>query len=165
MASVALIEHGQVLRSGSKLAPRSAGGALLELLDELHVELGGVHGVLADVGPGSFTGTRVAVILAKVLAWERGVPVSGASAFDLIGPGEVAVPHRKGEWMLRGGQVVRELPPGAVGYGAGFASPTYPLAERAAQLEFAPVEPLNFVPEYLSEPSISQPKRPYGAPA
>ncbi len=45
------------------------------------------------VGPGSFTGLRVGVTAAKVLAWASGCSLVGISAFDLLA-------HRCGRWAV-----------------------------------------------------------------
>ncbi|MFX8922218.1 hypothetical protein ABTN04_19300, partial [Acinetobacter baumannii] len=56
----------------------------------------------ADIGPGSFTGTRVAVTLAKTYAYVAGKKCFGVSSFDLIDcSGTVAIPSKKGEYFIR----------------------------------------------------------------
>jgi tRNA threonylcarbamoyl adenosine modification protein YeaZ len=176
IASVALLgEEGELIGSASETAPMAASGACLRLLDtllrEAGRELGEVSLFVADVGPGSFTGTRVGVVLAKTLALAQGTKTAGVSAFDLIGPDlTAAVPSRKGEYFLRipGAAPIRltEVPEDVVGYGSAFAEPRYPLAERVTALlaKLVPIEPEALVPEYLLEPSISQPKSPYRLP-
>jgi len=127
-------------------------------------------GILCDVGPGSFTGVRVGVTIAKTLAWVRDLPVAGIRSFALIGDPPVAVPSRKGRYLVQhpSGEVeevdvgrVRSL--AQVGYGPAFADPTYPNPSRAALLwaGLQWVKPEEPVPEYVLEPGISQPKVPY----
>ena len=41
---------------------------------------------VVDVGPGSFTGVRVGVTFAKVLAGETGAELAAVSSFDLVDP-------------------------------------------------------------------------------
>jgi hypothetical protein len=56
----------------------------------------------ADLGPGSFTGVKVGVTLAKTWAFVFGVPVTGAESFDLIDPqGTVVIPSKRGEFFIR----------------------------------------------------------------
>ncbi len=80
--SLALAEpDGQVIdavawsssqRQSAELLPR-----LLHLADEAGREIGGVTAVAVGTGPGSFTGLRVAMSLAKGLALGYGRPIVG----------------------------------------------------------------------------------------
>ena len=123
----------------------------------------------ADIGPGSFIGSRVSVTLGKTFALARGTKVAGASAFDLIDPhNTVVLPSKKGEFFVRRvGQNpfrVTDLPDHPfVGYGSGIAVQTVPNAGRFSSLlgQLQPVEPELLLPQYLIEPSISTPKKPF----
>lgn len=157
-----------------ELAAQAAGGVCIRLLDRCLAEWGAslkdVTLFLADLGPGSFTGVRVGVTLAKTLAYARGAMASGADAFDLIDPaGTVVLPSRRGEWFIRvpGETPCRsqELPTQFEGYGGGIAEPTYPTASafRLIRDVLKSEAAEKLVPKYLIEPSISLPKTPYGA--
>lgn len=149
-------------------APIQASGALLamlqRLLEERGLSLRDLQGFVTDGGPGSFVGTRVSVMLAKVLAYQLEVPVARVSAFDLMPKGLARViPHRRNEWFMeRDGaiELTGEIDPRAVGYG--FEGPkSFP---DVALLEVANLEwgdPFQLVPGYLADPSISTPKVPY----
>jgi hypothetical protein len=159
--------EGSLLASGAQEAQGQAGGALLFLLDQLLAEVGrplsDVRLFATDVGPGSFTGVKVCVTLAKSMALARGVDVAGVSAFDLVSrEAVVAVPSRKSEWFVRvpGSKPTLEtsVPMGALGYGAGFKEPAFPHAENAEGLELAPIRAEVLVPAYIAAPSISQPR-------
>jgi tRNA threonylcarbamoyladenosine biosynthesis protein TsaB len=153
----------------------AASGACMRLLEiglrEAGVSLGKASLIVADLGPGSFTGVRVGVTLAKTLAYTQGTKTAGSGAFDLIDPLEtVVVPSKRGEWFVRipGGESERstDLPQGAyLGYGQGIDTQTYPDAARFAPLlrNLVARSPEELTPLYLSEPSISTPKKPYGA--
>lgn len=163
MASVAVVEDGQVLYSQVREAPMRASEALVEMLPEVEVDL-----YVADCGPGSFIGVRVAVALSKALAWSAGKPCAAVSSFDLIAPDTlVAFPSRRGEYFIRraSGEVVisSALEAGAIGNGPDFAEPIFPDAARAAAIwnRLVPVAPEALLPNYLIEPSISTPKVPY----
>jgi hypothetical protein len=174
VAGVALIDpSGELLGSLSRPSLNRASGACLAMLDDLLEATGRAlkEATLfaADIGPGSFTGVRVGVTLAKTLAYLHGTLTTGTDAFDLISPdGPVAIPSRKGEFFVRrpGEPPVRTqdpLPSGVFGYG--FGDDSFPLASGFARLIRAlpRFEPERLNPAYLIEPSISQPKKPYAA--
>lgn len=174
LASVAVISRdGVVLGSSEELAPMRASGASLNLLQALlatlKLDLSSAELFVSDLGPGSFTGVKVGVTLAKTLAFARGRLTAGVASFDLIDPGGVVViPSKRGEFFVRrvGEEVARhsELPVGAFsGYGPGVETTTYPRAEGFARVldKLRPVAAELLVPEYLIEPSISAPKRPF----
>jgi tRNA threonylcarbamoyladenosine biosynthesis protein TsaB len=58
--------------------------AIARLLSEAGLGPKDLQGVAVDVGPGSFTGTRVGVATAKGLHVALGVPVVGVSSLDAI---------------------------------------------------------------------------------
>ena len=168
VASLAVFspEGGEVW-SGRKPAQGRASEAILTMLSESGVELRAVELWLADLGPGSFTGTRVGVVLAKTLAWTHGRECGGASSFDLIALDRtVAIPNRKAEWLVRvPGEAPKLLPAGeieAIGYAPGLADELHPDATRFAALlsGLERLAPERLVPGYVVPPSISQPKRP-----
>lgn len=139
------------------------------LLEARGLELKSAELFVADVGPGSFTGVRVAVVLAKTLGFALKKPVAGVTSFDLIDPSKpVAVSAKRGEFVVRrpGSQPekLNELPNDVEsGYGEGISTPSYPLAERAAAVlrSFRRVSPEELLPLYVTPPSISAPKSPY----
>ncbi len=174
LTSVALIDpNGQVLASRSRLAPQAASSACIALLDEcLAVSAKTLEEAtlfVADIGPGSFTGTRVGVVMAKTLALDRGCLCAGATSFDLIDPFDDAfVPSKKGEWLLRepGLEPVRVTitPPSFVkGYLRESVPPDYPQAAGFATIldRLVPTQPEALMPYYFNEPSISKPNKPY----
>jgi tRNA A37 threonylcarbamoyladenosine modification protein TsaB len=134
--------------------------------DQSHgLQLTELTGIVADVGPGGFSAVKAGVTMAKTLAYALNLPVAGVDAFDLIDPQRpVAIPRVKQEVYFRNpGQEpvlmpAADLPGGVLGYGASFAEPEYPLAERAVALmdRLVWVSPAELVP-----PSISQAKKPF----
>lgn len=150
--------------------------AFTEMLLELPCDLSSVDVFLADLGPGSFTGTRVGVTLAKSLGYANGKPCAGFSSFDFISKNQVVVfPSKRGEWFVRiPGQAVirteetleelRDRFPEFVGFGPGVEPACYPAAENVRTLlsDIVVVSPAELLPLYLIEPSISTPKNPIG---
>ncbi len=87
VASVALIDGGCVLRE-RRLPPRSASSELLgtvqEILTEVGVELHWLAGVGVVHGPGSFTGVRLGLGLAKGLCEATGLPLAAVSRLAVL---------------------------------------------------------------------------------
>lgn len=173
MASVALFTDSRLAGVRRLHAPMAAGAACLQMLDALLAEEGAsvraVATFAADVGPGSFTGIKVAVTLAKTLAYATSAIVASISSFDLMSADEtVVIPSRRGEWFVRipGETPMRttQLPAeGFVGYGVGIEPPVYPDAGEAMRCldGLSLLMPAELRPVYLAEPSISTPKEPY----
>ena len=170
LASVALLDGGKLVAEGAQDANQRASGVCLFLLEQMMrqrgISLRDVRMFVADLGPGSFTGVKVGVTIAKTMAFAMRAQAAGVSSFDLIDPtSTVVVPSRKGEFYVRtpGKEpaVVDSVPSGATGYGSAMADQRLPLASRAAALfPFAAVAPEQLLPLYVSEPSISRAKDP-----
>lgn len=171
VASVAVLTvTGEVAWEGAQPAAHRASEACLDLLaraqEALGVSLDDATLFAADLGPGSFTGVRVGIVLAKTFGYLKGVPCAGADSFDLIAPDRtVVLPSKRGEFFVRlpGQAPVRtsELPEGDfAGFGYG-GEDRYPQAAGFARLldRLTPVEPERLVPDYRIEPSISVPKK------
>lgn len=175
LVSAACVDRvsGEVLAAAEKNAPRAASGAAFELLETLLLQIGrrreDIQAVAADIGPGSFTGVKVSVTLAKSLAYALGVPAAGISAFDLVCRDRVvAIGGKPGHWFVRDPGSEPEcragaFPSGALGYGPGVEDPVFPAAFRAdavvGGLKYQ--EPAQLQPLYVAEPNISVPKTPY----
>jgi tRNA threonylcarbamoyladenosine biosynthesis protein TsaB len=72
--------------------------AIAEVCDELDVPLSDIDLVVADCGPGLFTGLRVGVATAKAMAQALGVPTLGVSSLDVLAA--AAFPHRDGRCVV-----------------------------------------------------------------
>lgn len=176
VASAAFFDaDGRELASASMEANRQASAAILKMLQDLEQSHGllakDAEGFVADVGPGSFTGVKVGVTMAKTFGYAFGRKAAGISSFDLISPDRtVVVPNVAGRFFVRrpgeDGRLEQRLPDGEViGYGPSVEPALYPSASNAGPLisglEWLAPEAL--VPLYIAEPNISIPKRAYGS--
>ena len=167
--SVALLAmDGSVQWSEREVAQNRGTSFVFSVLERRELDLSCVELFAADLGPGSFSGVRVGVTIAKTLAYAQKKQVAGASAFDLVSrDATVVLPARRGEFFVR--------PPGeepyrstdvskiaAVGYPLGEFS-QYPAAQNIRYLleNLTPIDPSGLLPEYLAEPSISLPIVPF----
>lgn len=168
VVSVALLGPGGSIAEREASAPRNASEWVVRFTDELlslaKADLTGCRTIVVDTGPGSFTGVKVGVTMAKIWAELAGAELRAISSFDLIDPAAiVALPLRTGMWLLRHpgreAEVVDELPSGLVpAYGRdGGRCPR--AASAFHRLEFSHVAgALDLVPAYVAEPNISVPK-------
>ena len=104
---VALAEDvGRVVASRAWASRQQHGEQLLGRLDELLAEVGAVPtalgGVIVGTGPGSFTGLRIGLATAKVLAHGLSVPLVGVSTTRALAQAT----------DVRAGEVVVSLPAG-----------------------------------------------------
>lgn len=76
---VASIDLAPTLRTARTLAP-----ALAALLEQIGWQPGDVQLVAVTIGPGSFTGLRIAVTTAKMFAYAVGAEVLGVSTLEVI---------------------------------------------------------------------------------
>lgn len=146
----------------SRVSNRAASAAIFGIFEQL--DLSNLSRIVVDVGPGSFTGVRVGVTIAKLLAHLKNLPLFAINAFDLLGPGPVAIPSKRGEVYFRVGG---EMP---VTKSVEFATEVPDVLmvgdpELQSIFSFLPEnclvesDPLVLVPLYVANPSISQAKQ------
>ncbi len=58
--------------------------AIQTLLEECGVKPGDLSKIVAAKGPGSYTGVRIGVTIAKTLAWTLNIPLSGVSSLEVL---------------------------------------------------------------------------------
>ena len=126
VATSALLDDGRVLGERAS-APR----ALLESVDALLREAGAQPGdlgaLVVGTGPGSFTGTRIGLAVARGLALALDLPVAGVSTLDaLAAAGHNVYPvvdARRREVFVPGPRAISpddlELNPGTICIGSG----------------------------------------------
>ncbi len=85
---IALLNNGQVVAEYSAYVTRRNSESLMGVLDNMLRELDwsaqGLQGVAVAIGPGSFTGTRIGVTMAKVLGYSLGIPIGQVVTLDAI---------------------------------------------------------------------------------
>lgn len=159
--------NGEMIRYAESIAPQQASEVFMSLVRDVldPDELQALDGFVADRGPGSFAGIRVALTMVKTWGWMFAKPVAGIDAFDLYAESEgVCIPTRKGEWVERNLLEKRKTSTfSGFGYGTSVTNPVYPSVQNFAlsldQLTWVNAVELN--PEYSAEPSISTPKVPF----
>ncbi|UWQ21649.1 tRNA (adenosine(37)-N6)-threonylcarbamoyltransferase complex dimerization subunit type 1 TsaB [Jannaschia sp. W003] len=158
--AAALVSGDRVVAEGFEAMARGQAEALFPLLDGLLREAGAawddLHALGVGVGPGNFTGIRIAVAAARGLALGLRIPCEGVSAFEALAPDEdtpVAVAAPRGAMHVgwRGGQMLLEAgapwPEGWPRRAAGAAVngieavPARPLAQSIARIAAARAAP------------------------
>ncbi|MFW6438256.1 MAG: tRNA (adenosine(37)-N6)-threonylcarbamoyltransferase complex dimerization subunit type 1 TsaB [Armatimonadota bacterium] len=87
VAGVALISDGEIVDERTFTARMTLNQRLApEIAELLHVPAAdaGLQAIAAGIGPGSFTGVRMGVAVAKALAHGLGLPLAGISAPEAI---------------------------------------------------------------------------------
>ncbi|WP_246027342.1 tRNA (adenosine(37)-N6)-threonylcarbamoyltransferase complex dimerization subunit type 1 TsaB [Novosphingobium umbonatum] len=107
--SVALFEQGALVAGDYRLLGRGHAEALVPMIAGLP-DQGRADGIVAGLGPGSFTGVRIGLAAARALGVAWGVPVLGYPTLSLIAAmaqarqaGEVliATTGGHGEWFTQ----------------------------------------------------------------
>lgn len=82
------MEEGEVLHEINAAGERNHSVHVLPIIQQALAETGTspdmLGGIAVGVGPGSYTGTRIAVSAAKTLAWAWKVPVAGISSLQAL---------------------------------------------------------------------------------
>jgi tRNA threonylcarbamoyladenosine biosynthesis protein TsaB len=91
LGSIALFEGGRLVGESERRVSNAHGETLLGLMDELFARCGwrpkDVARWAVGIGPGSFTGVRIAVATAKGAALATGAELVGVDAFDAVAEG------------------------------------------------------------------------------
>lgn len=85
--SVGISEDSKVLVQSRSTRKREHGSLLVptieKLLKKAKLTLNDIEAVAADIGPGSFTGLRIGLTVAKTLSYTLKIPLVGISSLDL----------------------------------------------------------------------------------
>ncbi|ARU40653.1 tRNA (adenosine(37)-N6)-threonylcarbamoyltransferase complex dimerization subunit type 1 TsaB [Armatimonadetes bacterium Uphvl-Ar1] len=161
-AAVALFDGAQLVTRNCKESRRAASSAIIEMRELLPTAE--ISRIVVDVGPGSFTGVRVGVTMAKMWAEIEGLPLFGVESFDLFGSGPVAIPSKRGEVFLR----IPGHPSQTIGVGEAEKIDGVKFVnevEMNSILTVLPLDrifesdPLGLMPSYVGEPNISVAKQ------
>lgn len=99
--SVALVRDREIVAEYAETAHRNHSAALVPAIDrvlqEAGTEVAGLKAIAVGRGPGSYTGVRIAVTVAKTLAWSAGVKLIGVSSLRTIAAGAMA---EEGDWIV-----------------------------------------------------------------
>ncbi|MDF2721458.1 MAG: universal bacterial protein YeaZ [Paenibacillus sp.] len=89
--TVALSERKRIIAERQTHAERNHSIQLLPQIDAMLKEAGtapsDLDAVAVGVGPGSYTGVRIGVTVAKTFAWSLGIPVVGVSSLEAMALG------------------------------------------------------------------------------
>ncbi|MFM9874597.1 MAG: tRNA (adenosine(37)-N6)-threonylcarbamoyltransferase complex dimerization subunit type 1 TsaB [Fimbriimonadaceae bacterium] len=155
-------QNGLLVTRELRESNRAASAAIFEMLESLQV--GVPKRIVVDVGPGSFTGVRVGVTIAKMLAHLYDVPLLGVSTFDLVSENPVAIGSKRGEVYVR----IPGSEPVTMAIETAKETPGIVMAEAdelASLYSFLPehaltkADPLSLTPLYVANPSISRAKQ------
>jgi tRNA threonylcarbamoyladenosine biosynthesis protein TsaB len=80
------------VRTGRQDALEHGLACIEVILDAAGLRLRDLDRLAVGIGPGSFTGVRIAVAYAKSLAYAGGIPLVGVSSYDALEPEEAALP-------------------------------------------------------------------------
>lgn len=105
--TIALLDGDKVLKEHHEQAERNHSIRLVPAIQEMVASLGltmkDVKAIAAGQGPGSYTGVRIGVTVAKTLAWTLDIPLLGVSSLEALAYGAVdlhAVTERKKQWLI-----------------------------------------------------------------
>lgn len=104
--TVAVTEDGRVLKEINSHAERNHSIYLIPHIKEALAGLGlkpaDLNGIAAGRGPGSYTGVRIGITVAKTIAWALGLPLVGVSSLEAMAAG--------GSSLLTGQTAAKDVP-------------------------------------------------------
>ena len=161
LGSVALLEGGVIVAADARRVSNAHGESLLPMVSAVFARAGWTPGDVrrwgVGVGPGSFTGVRIATATAKGIALVTGAELVGVTSLDAVafgvgvgvevvvasviagGKGEVFLQARRGGALLvepthvRTGEAVATLAAAAAG------APLVVVGEAARDLDWSPL--------------------------
>lgn len=112
--TVAILADGRLLKEINSQAERNHSMYLLPNVQEALRELGlaprDLDGIAVGRGPGSYTGVRIGITVAKTMAWALKLPVFGVSSLEAMAAGALAAWEEKSGIPLTDVSAVRLVP-------------------------------------------------------
>jgi len=84
LCGVALIQNGKVVAEKNILLPKNSSSKIFDIIENVTKKDSKLDAVAVDIGPGSFTGTRIGVSLARAYGQFLKLPVIGISSLDCM---------------------------------------------------------------------------------
>jgi tRNA threonylcarbamoyladenosine biosynthesis protein TsaB len=137
VATSALVDDGEILGERTSKA-QTLLADLDALLRQASARAGDVDALAVGTGPGSFTGTRIGLAVARGLGLALDVPAAGVSTLDALAAGAPGatpvIDAKRGEIFAPGPRALRpdelDLPAGAICVGDGARKHRAVLEER-----------------------------------
>lgn len=89
--SVAIVNRGRVLAENSSVVERNHSVYLTPAIENVLSGLGlgprNIQGIAVGCGPGSYTGVRIGITVAKTMSWALKTPVVGVSSLEAMAAG------------------------------------------------------------------------------
>lgn len=83
ICGVALLNKDRIISEKNVLLPKNSSSKIFEIIKEVSKKTD-FHCMAVDVGPGSFTGIRIGVSLARAYGQFLKIPVAGVSSLDCL---------------------------------------------------------------------------------
>jgi len=61
---------------------------MIKLFDAVNLRIEDLSSIVVGIGPGSYTGIRIGVVVAKMLAWSKNIPLYTISSLALMASGQ-----------------------------------------------------------------------------
>lgn len=98
--TIAIFKDDLLIGGSSSPSERNHSNRLLPAIQELTTELGmpmrSLSGIVVGQGPGSYTGIRIGVTVAKTLAWSLRIPLIAISSLEAMAYGVIETSEKVG---------------------------------------------------------------------
>ena len=92
ICSIAILENKNVIKEMHNYSEKEHSETLMPMIDELfkstNLSLDDINLIACSVGPGSFTGIRVGLTVAKTMAYTLNIPIVSVSSLEVMASGK-----------------------------------------------------------------------------